>query len=115
MKRNRKKQIMNLQNTKVLALYIRKSYLFLFVSLLVSLSLYVYFLFASLYGTALSRDYQFKITELNSEISELENAYVLAYENLGHIAKNQDELNLTKLSKADKTFIKADTFLGRAD
>jgi len=105
---------MNLQNTKVLALYIRKSYLFLFVSLLVSLSLYVYFLFASIYNTALIKESQVLTNKILSEISELESEYVTAYDALA--VERKDKTNsLVKISKKDKSFIKTDTLLGRAD
>jgi hypothetical protein len=46
-----------------------------------------------------------------SEISELENSYMLAYDSLYQEQSDGVGAGLVKLSKTDKTFVKVNTFL----
>ena len=93
--------------------WIFKMYSILFALLLFALFSYLYFMFASIYETALRKDYNIKIVNLKSEIAEKE-AQILAIKEDVDVNKAMASGEYVKISEGSKNFAKLRVCLGLA-
>ncbi len=110
-KLNTRKRVKNIALAKAALVNIKRLQVFFALFLVLAVFLYLYFLFASLYSTAVRKDYQKKISRLNAQIAELEANYFDAYNKLSSIDFEKE--GYRKLTDSDKMFAKKSKYLGR--
>jgi len=110
MKRNRihRKSVKAAQ----LSVYVFKAYYILAFLFFVSVFLYLYFIFGSIYSTAIRKDLQIRISKTNSEIAEMEAGYMGKYEAIN--PNSEFAQKFVAINSKEKIFAKRQKFLGRA-
>ena len=110
MKRN------NTQERKINAItltnYVFKTYYALSFVFVLAVFFYLYFLFGSIYSTAVRKDLQIKISKTNSEIADMEASYMKDYENIN--PSSDFAQKFVAINPKAKIFAKRQRLLGRA-
>ncbi len=101
-----------ISQTRAIALRLYKFYIFSFISTLLFFFVYLYFISASIYYTSVLKDSQLKISNINSEISELEAGFVKSYES---VTSSEFSKKFVTIHEESRQFAKAEKYLGRAD
>ncbi len=94
-----------------MALSVKRAYVLFSAVFILSLFLYLYFIFASIYTTALRKNLQIATARLSSETAVLETEYMQKYRDL---ETYKSQLGLYEIPENEVVFANEERYLGRA-
>jgi len=101
-------------NIDFLAFYFNRAYFILLSLLFVSVLFYLFFLFASIYNTALAKDLQIRISQSKTELAKYNSEYISQIQK-DELYKFAKENTLVRIADSDRRFVKTAKFLGMAE